>query len=241
MANDQNTHKDTPEAAHYPLTEERFFGRRKGQSLSARKRELMEDYFPKVALLPEVGEGEWSAETVMAQAKALWVEIGFGKGEHLVWQAEANPDIAMIGCEPYINGVAALVDALSQRTLNNIKVYADDARHVLNRLADASVDRLFLIHPDPWPKSRHAKRRFVNPVMLDLMARVLKRGGEFRLATDHPVYREWALIQMAHRNDFEWVAETPRGWRDRPVDWPETRYARKALEGDAVFLIYRRC
>lgn len=231
---------DIQASGAHPAPEDRFFGRRKGQQLSAKRQHLLETLYPKLALDPADAKGTWTVDQIAPGKEKLWLEIGFGKGEHLYWQAKANPSVALIGCEPYLNGIAGLLDQLDQNPVDNIRLYADDARHIMAALADSSLDRLFLIHPDPWPKRRHARRRFVNPRMLNEIARLLQPGGEFRVATDHPIYREWTAIQMAHREDFEWTAEGPDDWQTRPVDWPATRYAEKALEGAATFMIYRR-
>ncbi len=223
----------------------RFFGRRKGPALSDRKQGLMDDLLPRISVPVDL---EKDAKAGDLQPKALfddipracWLEIGFGKGEHLAWQAAHHPDVGLIGCEPYLNGVAGLLSHIEEEGIGNIRVYGDDARHVLSRLPDASLERVFLLHPDPWPKRRHARRRFVNPPNLDQIARVLVDGGEFRVGTDHPIYREWTTIQMSLRSDFEWLADNPNDWLDRPADWPETRYEAKALEGHATYFRYQR-
>ena len=234
---------DTPEdTSKYPLPGSRFFGRRKGPSLSDRKTGLMEDVLPRISVIvPEDKNDSIDLDSLFGGKKAqVWLEIGFGKGEHLAWQAQANPDFGLIGCEPYLNGVAGLVTQVAEQGIENIRIYADDARHVIWQLPDASVDRIFLIHPDPWPKRRHAPRRFVNPDNLDDIARILKDNGEFRVGTDHPIYREWTTIKMSEREDFEWLAEAPCDWLDRPDDWPETRYEVKALEGRSTYFRFRR-
>ncbi|MFC3050320.1 tRNA (guanine(46)-N(7))-methyltransferase TrmB [Kordiimonas pumila] len=224
-----------------PDSHRRFFGRRKGNRLSGRKQGLMDELLPRISVAIPDGETPLDPATVFDRPmRELWLEIGFGKGEHLAWQARANPDIGMIGCEPYLNGVAGLLTSIEEENLDNIRVYGDDARHVIWHLPDASVDRVFLIHPDPWPKRRHAQRRFVGPENLDDIARILKDGGEFRVGTDHPIYREWTAIQMAERPDFTWLAEKPSDWLVRPDDWPETRYEAKALEGHATYFRYLR-
>lgn len=244
--NNANTETIDDVKAKYVNPHDRFFGRRAGQRLSSRKQMLLTDYLPKWRLDLKRGGGLFSGAggltsgDVVAGARELWLEIGFGKGENLVYQAQHNPQIAMIGCEPFINGVAALMDKILDQQVSNIRIHDDDARLVLDHLADASVARVFLIHPDPWPKKRHAQRRFVNPPALDRISRVLKSGSEIWIATDHPVYREWTLMQMALRQDFEWTAEQPSDWRQRPDNLPITRYCEKALEGDAVYLIYRK-
>lgn len=223
--------------------EQRFFGRRKGPTLSGRKRSLLDDFLPKVTVpvSDETPEGSLDvAELFGRSVKQVWLEIGFGKGEHLAWQARQNPDIGVIGCEPYLNGVVGLLDELEADALDNVRVYADDARHVMKGLPAGSLDRIFLIHPDPWPKRRHARRRFVNRFNLDQFSRVLKPGGQLRIATDHPIYREWTALQMSNRDDFFWTARNPEDWSVKPDDWPETRYEAKALEGKATYFIYER-
>lgn len=221
---------------------QRFFGRRKGPSLSDRKQGLMDGLLPRISVqIPEGDDEQIDLEALFGAKKAeVWLEIGFGKGEHMAWQGQHNPDKGMIGCEPYLNGVAGLLTQIEEQGIDNIRVYGDDARHVLWKLPDASVDRVFLIHPDPWPKKRHARRRFVNPDNLNEIARVLKDGGEFRVGTDHPIYREWTALQMSAREDFEWQAKEPSDWLIRPDDWPETRYEVKALEGHATYFRFTR-
>lgn len=228
--------------SNYTVPERRFFGRRKGPAFSRRQQALMETLLPRISVnVPEDESLKLKATDIFdSKPKEVWLEIGFGKGEHLAWQAQENPDIGLIGCEPYLNGVVGLLTHIDENKIDNIRVYGDDARHVIWALPDASVDRIFLIHPDPWPKKRHARRRFVNPQNLDDMARILKDGGEFRVGTDHPIYREWTAIQMSERIDFEWCAEEPDDWLTRPDDWPETRYEVKALEGRATYFRFRR-
>jgi tRNA (guanine-N7-)-methyltransferase len=223
--------------------EQRFFGRRKGPTLSARQEDLIDTLLPKITLsVPKQKQPYNPIDTsaLFGGYSETWLEIGFGKGEHLAWQAEQNPNIGIIGCEPYMNGVASLLNKIDASSLSNIRVYGDDARHILWHLPDASISRIFLIHPDPWPKKRHARRRFVNPDNLNDIARVLKPGGELRVGTDHPIYREWTMIQMANRADFVWTVESPNDWQNRPSDWPETRYEVKALEGKATYFIFKR-
>lgn len=232
----------TEHVSNYTTPDRRFFGRRKGPTLSGRQKALVEDFLPKISVPVSKDEGaEIDLLSLFGKPKKeVWLEIGFGKGEHMVWQAQSNPDVGMIGCEPYLNGVVGLLTQIEEQSIDNVRVYGDDARHVIWRLPDASVDRIFLIHPDPWPKRRHARRRFVNPANLNDLARVLKDGGEFRVGTDHPIYREWTAIQMSEHADFEWLAEGPDDWRTRPDDWPETRYEVKALEGRATYFRFKR-
>lgn len=222
--------------------ERRFFGRRKGPAFSQRQQGLMDTLLPRISVNVSENESEQleTSDVFGCDKREVWLEIGFGKGEHLAWQAQANPDVGLIGCEPYLNGVVGLLTHIEENEIDNIRVYGDDARHVIWSLPDASVDRIFLIHPDPWPKKRHARRRFVNPDNLNDLARILKDGGEFRVGTDHPIYREWTALQMSQRDDFEWLAESPEDWLKRPDDWPETRYEVKALEGKATYFRFKR-
>lgn len=231
--------------SNFQPPELRFFGRRKGPALSDRKQGLMDGLLPRISVPIELDtEAKPGVLDPFAlydkRPRACWLEIGFGKGEHLAWQAQAHPDVGLIGCEPYLNGVAGLLTHIEEEAISNIRVYGDDARHVLSRLPDASLERVFLIHPDPWPKRRHARRRFMNPPNLDQIARVLVDDGEFRVGTDHPIYREWTAVQMSLRSDFEWLANDPSDWLNRPDDWPETRYEAKALEGRATYFRFRR-
>lgn len=233
---DQPNHK-------YSSPEQRFFGRRKGPAFSGRKQSLLDTLLPRITVpvSEETEEGALDVAALFGQTlKEVWLEIGFGKGEHLAWQARQNPDVGVIGCEPYLNGVVGLLDQVETEGLENVRVYADDARHVMRGLPENSVDRVFLIHPDPWPKRRHARRRFVNRFNLDQFSRILKPSGQLRIATDHPIYREWTALQMSNRDDFLWTARTPEDWTLKPADWPETRYEAKALEGKATYFIYDR-
>jgi len=227
--------------ADFTRPEERYFGRRAGPPLSGRKEHLMADFLPTLAVPTDAAEASLTVADIFSRSQTeMWLEIGFGKGEHLAWQATQHAHVGIIGCEPYINGVAGLLAQIEDEGADNIRVHADDARQVMRVLADGSLSRIFLIHPDPWPKARHARRRFVNPIMLDEIARLLKPGGEFRVGTDHPVYRQWTVQQMALRDDFIWLADRPADWLTRPDDWPETRYERKAIEGFATYFRYRR-
>lgn len=186
--------------------------------------------------------GPIDAAALFSDARPLWLEIGFGSGEHLAAQAAAHPDVGLIGCEPFLNGVVGALNHIRDGGLDNVRLYMGDALDVLDRLAPASLERAFLLHPDPWPKARHARRRFVNPGPLDLLASRLKPGAELRIGTDHPVYLRWTLMQMAARRDFTWQADGPADWSARPLDWPATRYEAKARrKGHEVwYLRYRR-
>ncbi len=223
-------------------TFDKFFGRRKGHSLSRRQKVLVDELLPRIAVdVDGIEAGTLDPLSLFdGNVKEVWLEVGFGKGEHLASLAEQNPDIGFIGCEPFINGVAGLLTLVEDMGLKNVRIYADDARHVMDALTDGSISRGFLLHPDPWPKRKHARRRFMSQVNLDRFSRLLKPGSEFRMGSDHDIYVRWTLIQMVDRDDFIWLAERPSDWRERSDDWPETRYENKALEGRASYLRFQR-
>ncbi|MFW6076967.1 MAG: tRNA (guanosine(46)-N7)-methyltransferase TrmB [Hyphomicrobiales bacterium] len=172
----------------------------------------------------------------------VWLEIGFGGGEHLAWQAAAHPTIGFIGCEAYVNGIAKLLSEVEERKLDNVRVHDGDARELVADLGDATIGRIFLLFPDPWPKRRHHKRRIVTADMLGAFHRILKPGGILRFASDSRDYVAWTLIHVRAHGGFEWLAWTPRDWRERPADWPQTRYEAKArAEGrKPAFLTFKR-
>lgn len=208
-----------------PATIRRLYGRAKGKKLRAGQAALVEDLLPKVAV-PE--DGPLDARRLFGDDRPLELEIGFGAGEHLAGQAAARPGHGFIGCEPFLNGVVGALLHVRDESLANVRLHMGDALNVLERLPDASLDRLYLLHPDPWPKLRHAKRRMVNDGPLDLIAAKLKPGAEFRLGTDDPTYCQWAMMVMNRRRDFVWQARSASDFLTRPADWPETRYERKA-------------
>ena len=160
--------------------------------------------------------------------KPLWLEIGFGGGEHLVHMAQRYPDIGLIGCEPYINGVAMLLGKIRQAEVDNLRVHPGDARDLFDVLPEASVSKVFLNYPDPWPKKRHHRRRFVTAEHLEPLARVMKPGAEFRVATDIEDYVRQTLEEVP-QHGFTWTAEGPNDWRKPWDDWLSTRYEQKAL------------
>lgn len=184
-------------------------------------------------------DGALTAEAVFGDARPLWLEIGFGRGEHMVAQAVAHPDVGIIGAEPFLDGVVGALGGLREVGVGNVRLHHGDALDVLDRLEPGSLDRAFLLHPDPWPKARHAKRRFVNPGPLALLARAMTPGAELRIGTDHPVYCEWTLMQMQGCAAFEWLAESPADWNTRPADWPPTRYEQKALRAGKEVWYFR--
>jgi len=207
-----------------PTTLNRLYGRAKGHKLRAGQQALVDDALPRVA----VPDGPLDAKTLFGDDRPLHFEIGFGGGEHLAYQAARHPDAGFIGCEPFVNGVVSALMHMRDDKLSNVRLHMGDALDALGRLPDASLDRAYLLHPDPWPKARHAKRRMMNPGPLDMIAAKLKPGGEFRFGTDHPIYCRWAMMQMNQRQDFIWQAQTASDMLIRHDDWPETRYERKA-------------
>jgi len=189
----------------------------------------LSDLLPALSLaLPERG-GLDPRTLFPAPKRELWLEIGFGAGEHLAAQAAAHPDIGFIGAEVFENGVVKLLAAVREGGLENVRVLVDDARLLLAALPDRSLGRVFILFPDPWPKLRHHKRRMVSPATLDQLARLMRDGAELRLATDDVGYLRWMLELAPVHPAFEWTARGPADWRRRPPDWPGTRYERKAI------------
>ncbi|MGQ0660297.1 tRNA (guanine(46)-N(7))-methyltransferase TrmB [Sphingosinicella sp.] len=222
-----------------PTTIRRLYGRSKGRPLRAGQAELIGKLLPQLAVPPE---GAIDPRALFGDDRPLHFEIGFGGGEHLAYRADLLPDHGFIGAEPFLNGVAGALMHIRDGRLANVRLHHGDALQVLERLPDESLRFIYLLHPDPWPKARHAKRRMINPGPLDLIAARMEKGGEFRLGTDDPVYCRWAMMVMGRRTDFEWLAERPSDFLVRPVGWPETRYEAKARrEGREVWYFrYRR-
>lgn len=163
----------------------------------------------------------------------IWLEIGFGAGEHLAAQASRHPSIGLIGCEAYLNGIAALLPRLAAANLDNVRVFDDDARGLVGSIADASLARVYVLFPDPWPKARHRNRRLISPGIVGELARILRLGGELRIASDHPGYVRWILEHVTRDPSFAWMARSRSEWRIRPADAFETRYEQKALDRGA--------
>ena len=222
-----------------------FYGRFKGKQL----RPSQEAYLDQDLAALSPGAVDWDANpdrtpldlSALFGDRDLWLEIGFGGGEHLVHQAQGNPQVGLIGCEPYINGVAMLLGKIREAKVENLRVHPGDARDLFDVLPDASLSRAFLLYPDPWPKTRHHRRRFVTPEHLEPLARKMKPGAEFRVATDIPDYIRQTLEQVP-RHGFRWMAEGPRDWRDPWDDWIPTRYEQKALREGRVphYLTFQR-
>ncbi len=221
-----------------------LYGRRQGHKLRAGHEELMRHLLPKLAVpIPAGKDTLLQIGSLFApEVTKVWLEIGFGGGEHLAEQALANPDVGIVGCEPFVNGVAKLLAEVEAKGLTNVRIHHEDARQVLECLPDASLDRVFLLFPDPWHKKRHNKRRFVSRENLRELARVMKDGAEFRVATDIDDYCRWTLREVRAHGVFEWQAQKADDWRVRPGDWPATRYEAKASrEGRrSVYLTFCR-
>ena len=171
----------------------------------------------------------------------MWLEYGFGGGEHLAEQAARHPDVRLIGAEPFQNGVASAVRHLAERGLENVRLHAGDARELMGALPDGAVDRVFILFPDPWPKARHHKRRLITPEFVGELARVLRPGGSLRFATDWRDYADWTLERLVASPEFRWTAERAADWRVAPPDHVQTRYETKRL-GDSppIFLEFVR-
>jgi tRNA (guanine-N7-)-methyltransferase len=228
-----------------------LYGRRKGPKLSGHKEELRRTLLPKLALQLEPGRdprlyfSSWPGSEAQAERDPaiqpvddVWLEVGFGGGEHLLEQARVHPSVGLIGAEPYEAGVAKLLSKLAGET--NIRIHEGDARDIIEALPSACLGRVFILFPDPWPKTRHHKRRFIQMEMLDALARVMKPGAELRLASDDANYVEWTLERLMAHPDFAWTAERAVDWKARPPGWPQTRYEAKALHGPPAYLLFLR-
>jgi tRNA (guanine-N7-)-methyltransferase len=209
-----------------PTTLNRLYGRSKGKKLRSEQTELVDNLLPQISVPTE---GPLGSATVFGDQRSMHFEIGFGGGEHLAYRADLLPDHGFIGCEPFVNGVAQALTHIRDGALGNVRLHMGDALEVLRRVPDGSLSFVYLLHPDPWPKARHAKRRMMNDGPVDLIASKLKSGGEFRFGTDHPVYLSHALMVMQrHRQQYDWLCEKAADFQARPSGWPETRYEAKA-------------
>jgi len=223
-----------------PTTLNRLYGRASGHKLRAGQQALVD------SLLPQIGvpaEGDVTALALFGEDRPLHFEIGFGSGEHLAYRADLLPDHGFIGAEPFLNGVATALGHVRDKHLANVRIWKGDALEVLRRIPDGALSFLYLLHPDPWPKARHAKRRMVNDGPLALFAAKLKPGGELRIATDDPTYLDWTLMVMQrHQATFDWLAKAPKDFLEPSGGWIETRYGAKSRrEGRRpYYLRYRR-
>ncbi len=231
----------------------KLYGRRQGRPLRPSMTRLLAERLPEMGIdLPAEGQELAIADLLPPDRPEIWLEIGFGGGEHLVAQAEqierSGRPVALLGAEYFKNGVAKLLRGLEPLHRNDgdgvpwIRLFVGDGRDLLAALPAQSLSRVFILFPDPWPKARHHKRRLIQDRMIDQLARVLKDGALLRIATDDPDYLIWIMARMMRRGDFDWLAETAADWRERPDDWPATRYEEKARAAGRVcsFLTFRR-
>ncbi|HEY5048931.1 MAG TPA: tRNA (guanine(46)-N(7))-methyltransferase TrmB [Rhizomicrobium sp.] len=244
------------------LHRRKLYGRRKGPKLSRHQSCLLLTLLPQLVLKLEPGRDPrtYFPNTI----EDVWLEIGFGGGEHLFWQAHHHPNIGLIGAEPYETGVAKLLSKVASNDVlpgtaailaaqekekragsprsreATIRIYQGDARDIVEALPDACLGRVFILFPDPWPKTRHHKRRFIQMDMLDALARVMKPGAELRFASDDSHYAAWTLERALAHRAFEWTATGAGDWQVRPADWPATRYEEKSLHGAPMFLRFVR-
>ena len=230
-------HSSSPDQRHGS-----FFGRRKGHKLRPHHADLIENLLPRLAIDIHQPSPDRIGAVFGTPLTDVRVEIGFGGGEHLVAEAEANPESGFFGCEPYVNGMAKILAKIEARGLSNIRLFAGDAAELVAWLPSQSVTRIDLIHPDPWPKRRHWKRRFVQDATVAAMARVLKPAAEFRFVTDIDDYCSWTLMHLIRAPEFAWIAERADDWRLPWAGYTMTRYGEKAArEGrKAAYLRFRR-
>jgi tRNA (guanine-N7-)-methyltransferase len=218
-----------------------FYGRRKGHALRPRQAALFDTLLPRLAL-DLSAPAPADLRTLFAHAGDVRLESGFGGGEHLIAEAERNPDRGFIGIEPFINGMAKALASIDERKLQNIRLYHGDTTDLIAWLPNGGLARFDLLYPDPWPKRRHWKRRFVQDESVAAIARLLRTDGEFRFATDIPDYAAWTLLRLMRSPDFVWTADQADDWRKPWADYFSTRYEAKARREGRVpcYLIFRR-
>lgn len=232
---------ETDTGALFRPDDPKFYGRRKGKPLKTTRARLVEELLPKLRVEVPPEGGTLNLEALFGGPKrAYQLEVGFGNGEHLAAQAERHPDVGFLGAEPFINGVGAALIHIEEKGLTNIRILPDDVRPLLGALPGGCLERVFVLFPDPWPKSRHARRRFVNVAILDVLARLMPVGAELRVASDDMTYVRWSLIQATNHPAFRWTAEKPEDWRHRWPDGFPTRYEAKQIRGEPKYLTFRR-
>ncbi|UYN98899.1 MAG: tRNA (guanosine(46)-N7)-methyltransferase TrmB [Devosia sp.] len=212
-----------------------FFGRRSGKKLHGGQKAQVADLLPQVEL--HLGDG-LDPRQIFPDAKRIVIEIGYGGGEHLARKAAEEPGTGFIGCEVFTGGIGKMVQAIEARALTNVRLYTDDALKLLMALPPASVDAVYLLYPDPWPKTRHHKRRFVSPVTLDELARVIRPGGTFFFATDIEDYANWTLAHVLRTEDFVFSPPAPASWHQPYPGWQPTRYEQKARREGRMISFY---
>ncbi|MBF0680500.1 MAG: tRNA (guanosine(46)-N7)-methyltransferase TrmB [Devosia sp.] len=212
-----------------------FFGRRSGKKLHDGQQAIVDTTLPEVEVKLE---GKLDPKSVFPGAQRIVVEIGYGGGEHLARKAAEEPDTGFIGCEVYTGGIGKMVQAIDARGLTNVRLFTDDALKLLMALPDASLDAVYLLYPDPWPKTRHHKRRFVSPTTLAELARVIRPGGTFYFATDIEDYADWTLAHIVRAPEFAFEPEAPGSWHQPYPGWHPTRYEQKARREGRMISFY---
>lgn len=203
------------------LARPRLYGRSKGRPLRPLAQKLMDELYPTVRI---------EDQPDLSEFKETWMEIGFGAAEHVIHLARENPDVAVLGAEPFLNGVAKAVMGIDKYDLNNLYLHHGDARDIMDGLANNALDRLYILFPDPWPKTRHNKRRIINPEFLDDVCRVLKPGGTLYFASDIMDYVDWTVTRLKLNGRFHLQSSGPGSWRTPYPRWPGTRYEAKAIK-----------
>ena len=218
-----------------------LYGRRQDKTLRPGQAALFETLLPKIACSNADGDFV-PVSSLFSESREIWLEVGFGGGEHLAWHAARNRDVGLIGAEPFVNGVAKLLTKIDSDSLENVRVHFGDARPLMESIGDGVLSRIFVLHPDPWPKRRHFKRRIISPWFFEAAARLLKPGGELRVASDIPDYIRWTLMHARQAPHFEWTARSSADWKERREDWPQTRYEAKAVREGRIptYLSFRR-
>ncbi len=221
-----------------PTQRRTLYGRSRGKALRAGQQRLRDEAFPRYSIAPDA----FAAGSPFPAAREIWLEIGFGAGEHLIAQARANPDVGLVGCEPFLNGVVAALAGIERENLRNVRLRLGDAQGLVEAAPDGFFSRVFVLYPDPWPKRRHHKRRVIAPTMIEALARVMREGAELRFATDIDDYAGWTLARFLTSRLFRWTASRADDWRLPWPDWRPTRYEAKALkEGrSSVYLTFVR-
>lgn len=217
----------------------RFYGRRQGRPLSEKRAEVMDTILEKYRF-PKI---DFSLSNLFPPAiKEIWLEIGFGNGAHLAAQALQNPSIGFIGAEVFLNGISALSHIMDQENIQNIRIFPDDARDLLTLLPESSITKSFILFPDPWPKARHHKRRFIQKETLDRLSFILKDRGTLCLASDDPGLSNWMLEKTWSHDAFQWAAKSRKDWEEVPTGWISTRYEQKARQEGRTpkYLLFER-
>lgn len=223
------------EETSHPLL--RSYGRIKSRPIKPRQAALLDSLLPQI----RPPEGAFDPRALRPGASEAWLEIGFGGGEHMASQAARRPDVLILGCEPFLNGVASALRHVDEQHLENVRIHDGDARELMGHMPDASLTRVFILFPDPWPKARHHKRRIVQPEIVAELTRLLVPGGRLRFATDVSNYADWALERFLASPELEWTAQRADDWRRPPADHITTRYEEKRLgDCEPVFLDFVR-